>query len=102
MATNLENQDGVYRWRFDFDSIEELLRSFFDEDLWDVLESPPEGCEIHIVKAEKSSVLSPAAVARIESLGKKHGRVHLHRVAGGHWVNAENPEGLLSLLTAHL
>src|SRR5688572_27076113 len=102
MATNLENRDGAYRWRFDFDSIEELLRSFFDEDLWDVLESPPEGCEIHLVKAEKSSVLSPAAVARVAELTKKHGRVHLHRIAGGHWVNAENPEGLLSLITTFL
>jgi pimeloyl-ACP methyl ester carboxylesterase len=98
MATNLENQNGVYRWRFDFDAIEQLLLDFFQQDLWDVLAAPPGEAEIHIVKAEQSSVLSPAAQARVQELGKTNGRVFLHKVAGGHWVNAENPEALLSLM----
>lgn len=102
MATNLENQEGVYRWRFDFESIEELLRDFFKEDMWSVLESPPADCEIHLVKAEKSSVLSPAAIQRVEAIAKQNGQVFLHRVAGGHWVNAENPEALLTLMTTNL
>lgn len=102
MATNLENEGGVYRWRFDFDSIEALLRDFFKEDMWSVLESPPAGCEIHLVKAEESSVLSATAVARVEEIGRSNGQVFLHRVPGGHWVNAESPESLLDLMTKHL
>jgi esterase len=102
MATNLEHRDGVYRWRFDFDAMEALLRDFFKEDLWDVLAAPPGDAHIHIVKAEESSVLSPAAQSRIKELSKQHGRVHLHVVKGGHWVNAENPEGLLSVMAQHL
>ncbi|HEY0673557.1 MAG TPA: alpha/beta hydrolase [Longimicrobiales bacterium] len=102
MATNLENQNSVYRWRFDFDAMEELLRDFFAQDMWDVLESPPGTAEIHLVKAQESSVLSAAAVARIHQIGLSNHRVFLHQVAGGHWVNAENPEGLLALLTQHL
>lgn len=102
MATNLENRDGVYVWRFDFDAMEELLRDFFKEDLWDVLEKPPGEMVIHVVKAQESSVLSPAAVARLQQLSKAHGRVFLHEVAGGHWVNAENPDALLQLMVAHL
>lgn len=102
MATNLENREGAYHWRFDFDSIEALLRDFFKEDMWDVLESPPQGCEIHLVKAEQSNVLSTAAISRVEELGKKNGQVFLHRVPGGHWVNAESPEALLAAMTAHL
>ena len=102
MATNLENRDGAYVWRFDFDAMEELLRDFFAQDMWDVLESPPGAVEIHMVKAEQSSVLSPAAVKRIQELNNKNGRVFLHQVAGGHWVNAENPEALLNLLTKYL
>ena len=98
MATNLENQNGVYRWRFDFDAMEQLLRDFFAQDMWDVLEKPPEKCEVHLVKAEQSSVLSAAAVKRIESIAAANGRVFLHRVPGGHWVNAENPEALLRLM----
>jgi pimeloyl-ACP methyl ester carboxylesterase len=102
MATNLEKRDGTYVWRFEFDAMEELLRDFFAQDMWDVLESPPADVEIHMVKAEQSSVLSPAAVKRIEGLSKQNGRVFLHQVPGGHWVNAENPEALLNLLTKHL
>lgn len=102
MATNLENREGVFTWRFEFDAMEELLRDFFNQDMWDVLESPPADTEIHLVKAEQSSVLTPAAVERIEALNRDHGRVFLHRVAGGHWVNAENPEALLTLMTKYL
>jgi esterase len=102
MATNLENRDGAYVWRFDFDAMEELLRDFFKQDLWDVLESPPANVEIHMVKAQASSVLSRDAVARVTELAKQNGRVHLHVVKGGHWVNAENPEELLTLMTRHL
>lgn len=102
MATNLEQRDGAYGWRFDFDAIEELLRDFFKQDLWDVVESPPGECEIHFVKAQESSVLSSAAIARIQDVGLRNHRVFLHQLAGGHWVNADNPEGLLALLTARL
>jgi esterase len=102
MATNLENRDGTYVWRFDFDALDELLRDFFAQDMWDVLESPPAQVEIHMVKAEQSSVLSPSAVQRIHALSKDNGRVFLHQVPGGHWVNAENPEALLNLLNKYL
>jgi pimeloyl-ACP methyl ester carboxylesterase len=102
MATNLENREGAYVWRFDFGAMEALLRDFFQQDLWDVLESPGGDLVIHLVKAQESSVLSPAAVARVREIGQANGRVFLHEVAGGHWVNAENPDALLTLLTAHL
>ena len=100
MATNLEQVDGVYRWRFDLAAIEQLLRDFFEQDLWDVLEHPPGRVQIHIVKADQSSVLSTTAIQRIQSL--EHGRVYLHIIESGHWVNADNPEALLHLLIRHL
>ncbi|HEX2165840.1 MAG TPA: alpha/beta hydrolase [Longimicrobiales bacterium] len=101
MATNLVSDDGGYRWRFDFDSIRELLLSFFDTDAWDVVETPPEGTEIHLVKAEDSRILSGAALERAEAAAIS-GRTFVHRVAGGHWVNAENPAALESLLVQML
>ena len=101
MATNLESVDGAYRWRFDLDALEQLLRDFFDQDLWDVLEHPPGNLQIHMVKAEESSVLSPASIERTESLAG-NGRVFLHRIASGHWVNTDNPEALLALMTRYL
>ena len=102
MATNLaQDEDGRYRWRFDLDALEELLRAFFDVDLWGVLEDPPGQAQIHMVKAKESSILTPEAVRRIEQLSTS-GRVHLHLVDGGHWVNADNPDALLALMTQHL
>jgi esterase len=41
---------GVYRWRLDFDVMEALLADFFSRDLWPLVESPPEGVDIHFVK----------------------------------------------------
>lgn len=102
MATNVERANGSFRWRFDLDAVEALLRDFFRRDLWSAVEAPPDGLEVHIVKAEESSILSEDEVARVEAAGARSGRVHLHRVGGGHWVNADNPDALLELLLAHL
>lgn len=101
MATNLERDEATarYRWRFDFDSLEEMMRDFFNEDLWDVVEQPPAGTQIHLVKARESSVLTPGAIERIHQAGNQ---IFLHEVDGGHWVNAENPDALLALMTEHL
>lgn len=103
MATNIvQAEDGRYRWRFDMDALEDLLRDFFAEDLWSVLENPPGNAHIHMVKARESSVLTPAATQRVEEIGQKNGRVFLHVIDGGHWVNADNPDALLALMTEYL
>lgn len=101
MATNLEPADGGMRWRFDLDAIEALLHDFFETDLWPFVENPPEPLELHFVKAEDSRVLPEAACERVRRIGERTGRVFLHRVEGGHWVNAENPEALIQLVLAH-
>lgn len=102
MTTNLAFSDGAYRWRLDVDAMEALLRDFFRLDLWDVVESPPAGVEVEFVKASESATLSDQACARIAEAGRAHGRAHLHRVAGGHWLNTDNPEAVLGLLQARL
>jgi len=101
MATNVEEGENGYRWRFDIDAMEQLLLDFFDIDLWSVVEDPPEGLEVHLVKAEESSVLSGGSLERAER-ATGNGRTFLHRVPGGHWVNADNPEALYALLVEYL
>jgi esterase len=102
MATNLEAvEGGSYRWRFDLDALEALLHSFFETDAWGVVEQPRAGLEIHLLKAEESSVLAGDSLARAEA-AQGGGSVHLHRVAGGHWVNAENPDAVQDLLVQKL
>jgi esterase len=96
MATNLEPSDGGYRWRFDLASLEALLSSFFETDAWPAVESPPAHVSLHFVRATGSDVLSGATLERLRS--HVSARVHLHEVAGGHWVNADNPAAIEALL----
>ena len=98
MATNLEEGMGGWRWRIDPVDMEAMLLDFFEADLWSVAENPPNNLQIHMVKAEESSVLGPASCRLVEEAERSTGRVHLHRIAGGHWVNADNPDALLALL----
>jgi len=104
MATNLvpgERADELV-WRVRADEMEALLRDFFASDLWTVLEQPPTGSEIHLVKARESGVLDESAVERIRAATGAGAAVRLHLVDGGHWVNADNPDGLVELLAREL
>jgi pimeloyl-ACP methyl ester carboxylesterase len=102
LAMNLERSDDGFRWRLDWEGVEEMLRDYFRTDPWGVIEHPPEGVEIHVVKATDSDAIDDADVARIEAAGRSTGRVHLHRVEGGHWLNTENPGAVLALLEEEL
>jgi pimeloyl-ACP methyl ester carboxylesterase len=101
MATNLEPAERGYRWRFDVNALEKLLLSFSETDAWRIVESPPARVEIHLVKAEDSSVLDGAALERAQR-ATGNGRTFVHRVSGGHWVNAENPDAIEQLLVQRL
>lgn len=100
VSTNLEREAaGRLAWRIDLDVMEELLHSFFATDLWDVVENPPADVKLHFVKATESSVLDDESVRRIEAAGRAtDGRVRLHEVAGGHWLNADNPDGVVAVM----
>ncbi len=102
LAMNLERRDGALRWRLEWDGVEEMLRDYFQSDLWSALESPPEGVEVHVVRATDSDALDAEDVARIEAAAEATGRVRHHPVEGGHWINTENPDDVLRLLASHL
>lgn len=95
MATNLTpREDGALEWRLDVDAMEALMMDFFRTDAWSAVEAPPTGTHVHVVKAEESSVLSEEACARVERAPS----ATLHRVPGGHWVNADAPDELHRML----
>ncbi|MGH7539618.1 MAG: alpha/beta fold hydrolase [Gemmatimonadota bacterium] len=98
MATNLVlGRDGVYRWRFDLDGLEDLLDDFFRTDVWGVVERAPEGMSLEFVKATESDVLSEAECVRLEAPPARD-YVTLHRLQGGHWIHVDDPDGLVELL----
>jgi esterase len=102
MTANLERTDSGFTWRIDLDDMEALLLDFFRTDLWDVVEAPRDGLEIHFVRATRSPVLGMDALARIREAGVATGRVFTHDVLGGHWLNADNPDALVDLIGPRL
>lgn len=102
MATNLDrNGEGKLRWAIFPDTMEALLRSYFAEDAWDVVDDPDRRTALHFVRASESQVIGEEVAARISAAGRGS-EVHLHEVSGGHWLHADNPEGLLAAMEGHL
>jgi pimeloyl-ACP methyl ester carboxylesterase len=102
MATNLERADDGYRWRLDFAALEALLRDFFQTDLWGVIERLPPDVDLHVVRATRSDIIPEASVSQLQAIGRATGRVAVDHVAGGHWLNADNPDALVALVAAGL
>ena len=102
MSTNLVSDgSGGLVWRLDPDQMEALLRDFFARDAWPVLEAAA-GPQIHLLRATESTLLTPEARDHAATLGTAGGRVHLHDVPGGHWLNADNPDAVVDLLAEYL
>jgi esterase len=98
LAMNLEREGEVFRWKLDWQGVEEMLRDYFATDVWPIVEEPPEGTRIHILKASESNALDEESVGRILAAGESSGRVDVHVLKGGHWINVDNPEGVLELI----
>jgi esterase len=63
---------GRLHWRLDLDDMEALLRDFFRTDLWELVESPREGLELHFIRATESPVLGAGGPWRTGS-GRRDG-----------------------------
>jgi pimeloyl-ACP methyl ester carboxylesterase len=101
MSVNLARSEGSYAWRLDFEALEALLHDFFRVDMWPTVEDPPPRTELHFVRATRSSVMTDVEAERIQAIARDR-PVYLHEVAGGHWLNADNPEAILALLEEYL
>lgn len=97
LTSAVQAQDG-WRWLWDLDGVESLLRSYADTDLWPWLEDPPAGApEVHLVRAGRSDRWSPEDLARFQRMAER-GRGHVLPDAG-HWLHVDDPEGLWRLLS---
>lgn len=102
MATNLRPVEGGYAWHFDLDALDAMLRDYWEVDGWPVLESPPRGLVIDIVRAARSDRFAPEDIAKLEELHTA-GKLRYHVLEdAGHWLHVDNPKGLLGLLTSLL
>jgi len=100
LTTNLRLGEGGYHWRFDLAAIEAMLADYLTVDGWSVIEHPPRHLEVHAVRGGRSDRLRPADLERLHRASTL-GAVHVHTLPdAGHWVHADDPDGLEALLDA--
>lgn len=100
LAMNLQRTDGGYRWSLDLEPLRSLLESYFQTDLWGLLESPPLHSHIHIVVAGRSAVFDAERRAALQDVaGKNPEHISAHTLpSAGHWLHVDDPDGLLNLM----
>ncbi|KAL3682608.1 hypothetical protein R1sor_000630 [Riccia sorocarpa] len=106
MTTNLrpaENSDG-FSWVFDLDVIADMYKSYENTNLWPMVEGVPVGVHIDFLRAERSlhrwhrdDVQRIRLAERIASREGAGVQMHVLEDAG-HWVHADNPDGLFRIL----
>ncbi len=103
MTTNLRRDPaGGWRWRFDLPGVIEMIRDYYPLDLWHVLEAPDPMLEIHLVRAGKADRWTPAVLDRLGSLPPGSPTTVHTMPAVGHWLHAEDPDGLVALMVENL
>ena len=92
---------GAVAWTLDLAAIQRLLDDYLRADLTRLYEAPPAAVEVMVVAGGASSAWPPSARARVEEAGRRHGRARVEVLErAGHWVHADDPEGLLALMSA--
>lgn len=102
LGMNLERGEGGFRWKLDWKGVESMLRDYFATDVWPIVENPPAETDLHLIRATRSDAIDAESARRIEAAGERTGRVHLHSVEAGHWLNVDNPDAVLALLEEQL
>ncbi|KAL8191685.1 hypothetical protein R6Q57_028416 [Mikania cordata] len=105
IGTNLKKSGEQYAWAFNLEGIIQMFDSYRQLDYWPLLEHPPKGTEIVIVRAENSDRWDPHVIQKLESLKNRVGDESEGKLSvvvlpnSGHWVHVDNPKGLLEIVT---
>ncbi|KAG8054478.1 hypothetical protein GUJ93_ZPchr0001g30679 [Zizania palustris] len=113
VATNLRRSSPLhslssssFSWIFDLDGISEMYRSYEETNLWGIVENVPRGVHINFLKAERSlhrwALEDLQRIHAAEELAADEGGgVEMHVLEdAGHWVHADNPDGLFRILSS--
>ncbi|KAI3801405.1 hypothetical protein L1987_29510 [Smallanthus sonchifolius] len=105
IGTNLKKSGEHYTWAFNLEGIIQMFDSYRKMDYWPLLEHPPKGIEIVIVRAENSDRWDPHIIQKLDSVKNRacdesEGKLSVVVLPNsGHWVHVDNPKGLLEMVT---
>lgn len=104
IGTNLKKSGDHETWAFNLEGAAEMFKSYQEKSYWSLLENPPDGLKIAVVRAEKSDRWAPDVVQRLESVSSRsEGKVLVPVLPNsGHWVHVDNPKGLLDIVAPSL
>ncbi len=100
LAMQLRQESDGFRFALDIARIRRLLHSYFDEDLWPLIESARKP-SMHLIVAARSAVFEPEDIARAERASAV-AAVSVEKIDAGHWVHVDAFEALLALLQRRL
>ncbi|XP_024022886.1 abhydrolase domain-containing protein C22H12.03 [Morus notabilis] len=95
-----------FSWVFDLKGISEMYQSYEETNLWKVVEDVPRGVHVNFLKAERSlhrwALEDLQRIYAAEELAAEEGGgVEMHVLEdAGHWVHADNPDGLFRILSS--
>lgn len=95
-----------FSWVFNLKGIAEMYQSYEETNLWKIVEDVPRGVHVNFLKAERSlhrwALEDLRRIHAAEELAADEGGgVQMHVLEdAGHWVHADNPDGLFRILSS--
>ncbi|KAL5713249.1 hypothetical protein ACHQM5_015344 [Ranunculus cassubicifolius] len=106
VVTNLrQSSSSSFSWIFDLNGIADMYKSYEDTNLWNIVDEVPQGVHVNFLRAERSlhrwAVEDIQRIHAAEDLASNEGGgVEMHVLEdAGHWVHADNPDGLFKILS---
>ncbi|MED6152802.1 hypothetical protein PIB30_095444 [Stylosanthes scabra] len=105
-TSSFGSRSSGFSWVFDLRGIAEMYQSYEETNLWKIVEDVPRGVHMNFLKAERSlhrwALEDLQRIHAAEELASEEGGgVEMHVLEdAGHWVHADNPDGLFRILSS--
>ncbi|XP_020701387.1 protein ABHD11 isoform X2 [Dendrobium catenatum] len=102
---NSNSRPVAFSWVFDLNGIADMYKSYETTNIWGIVENVPRGVHMNFLKAERSlhrwALEDLQRIHAAEELASEEGAgVQMHVLEdAGHWVHADNPDGLFKILS---